>query len=233
MRLGTLFWLAVMGGIGYWAVGYFAEDLEKMADSVARLPEQAIPATATPPETEQEPQAGPTAALPEAAGAPAEKQAKLRLPYDRNTNPETDAAQADEQEQAPLRTEPFRRAVAVTTGTLKAGEKTVILADIEGIAVDHTCALENGKTWPCGRSGRSALRRLVRGRTINCDVLEDIDENTVRARCRIGKTELGKWVVRHGWALPGEAANTELKMALETARTEERGQWQTRLEAGN
>lgn len=233
MRLGTLFWLAVMAGTGYWAVGYFAEDLEDIADTASRPVEQAAPEPPESPDTAANGQAEPAGATAEGGEKPAEKQAKLRLPYDRNTKPETSPAKDEGRMQEPLRTEPFRRAVAVTTGTLKAGEKTVILAGIEGLAADRTCPLENGKSWPCGRSGRAALRRLIRGRTVNCDVLEDIDENTVRARCSVGKTAIGKWVVRYGWALPGETASTELKMALETARTEERGQWQTRLEAGN
>lgn len=233
MRLGTLFWLAVMGGIGYWAVGYFATDLEKMVDTVSHRPERTASEPAKPPEAPPQSATDAVGTPSEAADKPAEKQAKLRLPYDRNTNPEPEAASAEGQEQEPLRTEPFRRAVAIGTDTLKAGEKTVILADIEGLEADHTCPLENGKSWPCGRSGRSALRRLIRGRTVSCDVFEDIDEHTVRARCSVGKTELGKWVVRYGWAVPGEGAGTELRMALETARTEERGQWQTRFEAAN
>lgn len=108
-----------------------------------------------------------------------------------------------------------------TPGELVSGETTIRLAGIKPLRVDESCETAGG-SWPCGRFARTALRRLVRGRTISCDPVKTSSSHIV-TRCRSGGHDLSQWLVEQGWArASGEGLFAK---ESETARKAERGIW--------
>jgi len=92
--------------------------------------------------------------------------------------------------------------VVLDINTIKSDKITVTIANIEPVPVGKTCKSDH-KTVPCGRMARTALRALIRGRTLNCRVAKEIPQNgeTVTS-CSVGKTDIGQWLVDQGWTQP-------------------------------
>lgn len=150
---------------------------------------------------------------------------RVKLPYERETSRRGNVPKADNDISAKLpEAQRFSRVIVEDAGTVVADKLTIRLADVEPLLLEASCegAQEN---WPCGRSGRSALRRLIRGRTISCRELKRIGENEVAGRCTVATTDINQWLVRYGWARPSDVTSKTYDAALDMARRERRGQW--------
>ena len=66
------------------------------------------------------------------------------------------------------------------------------------IAADEQCRT-GGRTWPCGVNARTAFRLFLRGRALACDIPPKAGDDIV-ASCRLGKQDVGAWLVINGWA---------------------------------
>ena len=83
--------------------------------------------------------------------------------------------------------------------TIRSGSKTVTIAGITPLPADSQC-IENRKTKPCGKIARTALRALIRGRTIMCEIRQSSSESDViTTSCKIGNINIANWLVKHGW----------------------------------
>ena len=90
---------------------------------------------------------------------------------------------------------PFVRDIA----TIKSGSKTVTIEGITPLPADSQCTVD-GKAKPCGRIARTALRALVRGRTITCKTPNSIAENQrITTSCKIGNIDIASWLIKYGW----------------------------------
>lgn len=119
----------------------------------------------------------------------------------------------------------FRKVIPVSPGKLKAGENFIVLAGIEALGAEATCPYETGRSWDCGRWGTFSLRRLIRARSVVCDLTEKTSQNEAIGKCTVGRTEINRWVVRRGWALPTAATEEEYADDLEQAKKGKLGQW--------
>ena len=119
----------------------------------------------------------------------------------------------------------FRKAVPLSSGTLKSDEITISLAGLDALAADAQCTYASGNDWECGRWGKYALRRLIRGRSISCDVVERITENIVTASCDVAGVDINQWVVRRGWGRPSGEGDEKYDVALRAAKSDKLGQW--------
>ena len=149
---------------------------------------------------------------------------KLQLPYEANADSWTVAL---EKQQAVLARKQlrFRKAVPLSSGTLKSDEITISLAGLDALAADAQCTYASGNDWECGRWGKYALRRLIRGRSISCDVVERITENIVTASCDVAGVDINQWVVRRGWGRPSGEGDKKYDVALRAAKSDKLGQW--------
>jgi len=120
----------------------------------------------------------------------------------------------------------FRRPVVLDAGTLRMKRLTVRLADLDAPALKETCPSRLGGTWPCGMRARTALRAFVRRRAVTCEDMVEIAPGLVSARCRRQDEDLSAWMVRQGWARPGEGAGEDMRAAAEAARDARKGIWQ-------
>jgi endonuclease YncB( thermonuclease family) len=89
--------------------------------------------------------------------------------------------------------------VATAAGTLQGKEASVRIDGVDPVDPDETCD-EGGRAWPCGVHARAAFRAMLRGRAVNCLIPPEADPAAIIARCRIGKQDIGAWLVANGWA---------------------------------
>lgn len=127
-----------------------------------------------------------------------------------------------------METRRFRRPMPIDAGSLVSGDTRIKIAGIEALRQESTCTLPIGEIWPCGKMATFALRRLVRGRSIVCEIEQELDPATVSARCTVARIDIGQWLVRRGWAHP-VAGSDDLSEALASARREKVGQWRDAL----
>lgn len=93
----------------------------------------------------------------------------------------------------------LHRAVASAAGVIEAQGHRVSIAGADLVEADEQCSYE-GKSWNCGVRARTAFRALLRGRAPTCALPPEAASGAVAARCRIGKQDLGEWLVANGWA---------------------------------
>lgn len=127
----------------------------------------------------------------------------------------------------PVRTWP--RPVVVSPGILKSGNTTIAIAGIEPFETEHRCGEDAQGTWPCGRMARTALQRLVRGRTLTCKRRDETlleEPQLLVTRCQVGGYDIGGWLVAQGWARATDAIAYGDKETA--ARKAQRGIWASR-----
>lgn len=93
----------------------------------------------------------------------------------------------------------MHRPVAVSSARFEAMGRTVALAGVVGVEPDETCSSE-GAAWTCGLRARTAFRTWLRGRSLSCAIPPEGDRHLVVAACRLGKQDVGLWLVANGWA---------------------------------
>ncbi|MBY3190290.1 thermonuclease family protein [Rhizobium laguerreae] len=121
---------------------------------------------------------------------------------------------------AAKRTVELARPMADNAGILSFGERRLQLAGIVPTPVDRICG-PAGRQWPCGMMAKTALRLLLRNRSVSCD-LETVEwKETVTTACRLGTEDLGSWLAENGWAEP--MAGSPLTSAAEKARQAGKG----------
>ncbi|PLX37518.1 MAG: hypothetical protein C0606_04235 [Hyphomicrobiales bacterium] len=126
----------------------------------------------------------------------------------------------------PPRMRLYHRVLVVDASTIKSGRITIRLAGIDAPSTDTTCTDRSGREWRCGIAARTALRRLIRARSIGCRSKPIEAPATVTLACTVGRTDLSAWLLKWGWArlAEGEADDTLVK-AEASAREAGRGLW--------
>jgi endonuclease YncB( thermonuclease family) len=109
--------------------------------------------------------------------------------------------------------------------TFKTDKLTIRVSGVTPPAADETCRKEDGSDWPCGRTALFSLRLFLRGRAIECFFPRPEGVEEVVAPCRVGKTDLGGWLLTQGWAKPDENATDEYRAMADTARCAGKGLW--------
>lgn len=96
------------------------------------------------------------------------------------------------------------RPVVTSSATFEAMGYTIVVSGTKAIGSDQNCEFE-GVAWRCGERAMLAFRYWLRGRAPLCQVFPPAERQPVAAACRIGKQDVGAWLVSNGWAhaLPG------------------------------
>ncbi|UVK54961.1 thermonuclease family protein [Mesorhizobium sp. AR02] len=89
--------------------------------------------------------------------------------------------------------------VATAAGLIEAKGYSVAVSGIDVVPQGETCTTD-GKSWPCGIRARTAFRAFLRGRAVVCTVPPEGGRDRIAAECRIGKQDVGQWLVDNGWA---------------------------------
>lgn len=225
----VVFALAVLVGAGMLLVGFWLFAVRTLEDLPAREALRSAPATAV-----QTPTTAPRQAAEvdrpvryvEKAGIASPRP---EGPLTRDDTPNVPSAQArsaaagaasSQSDQPTLPPEPasqlYKLVVIESASTIDARTRTIKLAHIDAPDVDAACARPDGRAWPCGARARTALRRLVRRRALDCFEIGDApaddgpdapeDDGPMVATCKAGTTDLSSWLVEQGWATPSDDA---------------------------
>ncbi len=76
---------------------------------------------------------------------------------------------------------------------------TIYIAGAVAVEPDQTCDFE-GVRWPCGERAMLAFRYFLRGRAPLCQLLPTAERLPIAAACKLGKQDVGAWLVANGWA---------------------------------
>jgi len=110
--------------------------------------------------------------------------------------------------------------VAPAAGLIEAKGYSVAVSGVDVVRQDETCTTD-GKSWPCGIRARTAFRAFLRGRAVVCTVPPEGGRDLIAAQCRIGKLDVGQWLVENGWARAAKGG--PYVEAGDKARTDKKG----------
>jgi endonuclease YncB( thermonuclease family) len=110
--------------------------------------------------------------------------------------------------------------------TFRARQVTIRVSGVDPVPLDRQCRRASGEEWPCGRTALHSLRMFLAGRAIECYLPPLGQAVEAIAPCRVGQTDLGAWLLSHGWATPNDYATEEYKEAALKGRCERLGMWQ-------
>ncbi|UCI07309.1 thermonuclease family protein [Mesorhizobium sp. B1-1-8] len=92
------------------------------------------------------------------------------------------------------------RPVASSSTVFESMGRTVAVSGTIDIDPDKICSL-SGTAWPCGQRARAAFNAWLRGRALKCLLPPEVDRFAIAAPCKLGKQDVGAWLVSNGWAL--------------------------------
>ena len=83
----------------------------------------------------------------------------------------------------------------------------------------------DGEEWPCGRRAAFALADMIGARPVTCRWRTHDRYRRAIARCEVGDTDLGGWMVEQGWALAYRRYGLRYVGQEQRARALRRGIW--------
>ncbi len=120
-----------------------------------------------------------------------------------------------------------KRPLITSANVVKSGNVTITLAGIGAPAPGTKCKTDD-TAWPCGTMARAALRRFVRGRTLDCIPSHRFDDQTLFGQCTVRGKDLGNFLVRRGWGVSSDSAHSA---AQSEARLKGLGLWRAGQDA--
>lgn len=96
------------------------------------------------------------------------------------------------------------RPIATSSAIFESMGWKVAISGAQDIGVGQTCSFGD-EVWPCGQRARAAFNDWLRGRALTCFLPPETERFAIAAPCRLGKQDVGAWLVANGWAmaLPG------------------------------
>lgn len=119
----------------------------------------------------------------------------------------------------------FPRVVVEDAGTLKYDDTIIHLAGVVAPAAGETCKDAAGTAWPCGNRAKTALRSMIRFRTVECRSVGAAEAGGFTARCTVAGDDLSLWLVEQGWARATADADRAFQDKAEAAKKAKRGLW--------
>ena len=129
----------------------------------------------------------------------------------------------------PLKKQPpkpklWHRPIISKAGYFVSNNHELQFKGIKPLALNAQCKA-NGEDWPCGRFARTAMRKFVRGRSIECDPVETQSDPIV-TNCRVAGKDIAQWLVIRGWA---KDENGGFKSQMSSAQQKKLGMWRAKL----
>lgn len=118
------------------------------------------------------------------------------------------------------------RARAIRGDLLRVDGQIVKLASIESPAAQHPCMRSNGRKWNCSAAASIALRRMVRGKTVDCTTSGVTDAGHLIGKCTIDGTDIADELVRKGHVFASEGFFATYGASEKEAQANKVGVWQ-------
>lgn len=125
---------------------------------------------------------------------------------------------------APARADLVGRASVIDGDTIEIHGQRIRLHGIDSPEKGQRC-YRGGQEWRCGREGSMALDAFIQGKTVHCET-RDIDRyKRVVAVCKVGRTDINKWMVSQGWAVAYARYSRDYVQAEAQAKRAKVGIW--------
>ncbi len=110
--------------------------------------------------------------------------------------------------------------------SLRLNGTEIRLYGIDAPEARQICTDKNANPYSCGTPVREALRRLIAGRPLNCQV-EELDRyGRSVSRCSAGAVDVNLEMVKTGWAVAYRSHSLDFSAAEDEARAARKGLWQ-------
>jgi endonuclease YncB( thermonuclease family) len=106
------------------------------------------------------------------------------------------------------------------------GEAEIRLSGIDAPEYRQTCKNKAGQDWNCGREAARALKQMIAGRDVACEIRDTDRYERLVAVCKVGTLDLNGAMIRDGWAIGYGSAGLAYAAAETSARNAGRGIWQ-------
>lgn len=116
-------------------------------------------------------------------------------------------------------------AAVIDADTLEIHGQRIRLHAVDAPEAGQRCTLPDGSAWRCGRDAALALADRIGQAPVSCEVLDRDRYGRAVARCIQHRTDLGRWLVKKGWAVAYRQYGTEYVGAEDQARGAARGIW--------
>jgi endonuclease YncB( thermonuclease family) len=100
----------------------------------------------------------------------------------------------------------------------------VRLDGIDAPEAKQTCEA-NDKKYPCGLEATEALIKLIGASRVECTQTGTDRYARIIAKCKTGTTDIGSWMVEHGWAVAFRKYSMAYVAAENQARSDKLGMW--------
>lgn len=117
----------------------------------------------------------------------------------------------------------------IDADTIELRQRRVRLYGIDAVEADQVCFLGN-LAWRCGLDAINALDRMIGGREIHCEERDRDRYHRIIATCRLGSTDIARWLVETGWAVAYRRFSEEYIVSEEQARRGRVGIWASNFE---
>lgn len=84
--------------------------------------------------------------------------------------------------------------------SLEIAGRSIRLEGLDAPEGRQSCT-RDGHAWPCGREAAKALLELIGGRPVTCRSSRLDQYDRMLATCRVGDTDINRWLVSEGWAV--------------------------------
>jgi endonuclease YncB( thermonuclease family) len=109
--------------------------------------------------------------------------------------------------------------------TIVADSVRLRLARLDGPSTDAICANADNRMWACGLQARAALVNMIRSKPIVCQRVGGEADGPPEAECTLDRVDIGRILVRQGFARPVGPTERALAVDLRDAKAERRGLW--------
>jgi endonuclease YncB( thermonuclease family) len=115
--------------------------------------------------------------------------------------------------------------IAIDGDSFKAATVEIRLHGIDAPEYRQTCKDAGGKQQSCGKMARDALSKLIRGRSIDCRIIDRDRYGRQVSVCKDGTLEINREMVRLGWAVAYRRHALNYVAAEREAKAAKRGIW--------
>jgi len=119
-------------------------------------------------------------------------------------------------------------AQAITGDLITINNLYIRLYGIDAPEIGQTCWNRNGVAYDCGIGSRNVMTRFLRNRTIHCTIFSERADGAGIGTCSLDTesgVDLGRVMVRAGWAFSDRALSDRYERSESVAQAEQAGFW--------
>lgn len=133
-------------------------------------------------------------------------------------------SRSTEQDSSAIQAPQDQRIQIVDGDTFDLDGRRIRLHGIDAPEIGQLCS-QNNKDYDCGKASKDYLSYLLSGEKLTCQKLSQDRWGRAVATCKAGNNDIGRMMVRHGWAVAHTEYSAEYVKDKEFARDNGLGLW--------